>query len=241
MRLFQLSKQLGVATLLLVAALPSYAEAPVIDIAAVTNLIKNYNQLKTQYSLLRDTYQNAQQQLDRAKALVNDNEGHYGYGGLLDSATDFNNQQWSPATWDQTLKGLSGGNPVRYQELVSLYKKEHPTLTTSDYQQGATQAKAAVYQQDVTVNRAAVVNATYAFDNLNDHLKRIHTLTQKIDAADNTKAAMDLNTRLVAEVAYIQAEELKMQVLFNQQMAQANADRIASKTASAQFNTLPKD
>ena len=54
------------------------------------------------------------------------------------------------------------------------------------------------------------------------------------------RALMYLNSRLVAEVAYIQTQELKMQILLNQQWAQASADLIADKTARAKFNQLPQ-
>ena len=97
-----------------------------------------------------------------------------------------------------------------------------------------------MYTQDVQVNRAAQVSATYAFNNLKTHLATIHALSEKIDQAKNTKAAMDLNSRLIAELAYIQTQELKMQIVMNQQMAEAQADNIAAKTASAKFNALPK-
>ncbi len=233
--------KVGLMGLFLIVSIRAFADAPVIDFAAVTNLIKSYKQLKTQYDLLHQTYQNAQQQLDRAKALVNDNEGHYGFGGLKDSASDFKNRQWSPSSWKQTLQGLSGGNSARYQELVSLYKRDHPTLPTAEYEKGASKERATAYEQSVEVNRAAVVNSTYAFDNIKTHLDTLHALTQKIDTAPNTKAAMDLNSRIVAESAYIQAQELKMQIVTNQQLAQTSAEGLASKTASAKFNTIPDE
>lgn len=91
------------------------------------------------------------------------------------------------------------------------------------------------------VNRAAKVNATYAFGTIDSHLQTIYDLSQQIDVAPNSKAAMDLNSRLVAEVAFIQTQELKMQVLLNQQLAQANAETLASQEASAKFNTLPDE
>lgn len=218
----------------------SFAMFPVVDVGAIANLIKSYNQLKSQYDLLRQTYQNAKQQLDQAKQLTQDAEGHYGFGRLFNSEQDFNRQTWSPDNWKSALQGLSGGNPARYQELVNAYQQDHPVLSESNYEKGASHDQAKVYTQDVEVNRAAMVNATYAFDDIKTHLSTIYQLSQKIDQAQNTKAAVDLNSRLLAEVAYIQAQNLKMQILMNQQMAQVNADTIAVKTASAKFNTLPE-
>jgi type IV secretion system protein VirB5 len=216
-----------------------FAIIPVTDVGAIMNLVKNYSQLKRQYDLLQHTYQSAQQQLDQTKQLTNDSEGHYGFGGLLNGTSDLKNREWSPDNWKSTLQGISGGNSARYQELVHTYKQNHPNLSQSDYMKGSSNDKAKVYAQDVQVNRAVMTNATYSFNNIKTHLDTIHSLSAKIDQAKNTKSATDLNSRLLAEVAYIQTQELKMQILMNQQMAQSSADNIASKTASAKFNTLP--
>ena len=202
-------------------------------------LVITYKKLFAQYELLQHTYNNAKRQLATAQQLTRDSQGHYSFGGLINSAKDMQQREWSPNNWQSALQGLSGGNPLRYQALVNLYKKAHPTLSQTAFKKGASQAQAKVYLQDIQVNRAANVNATYAFNNIKTHLVNIHAISEKIDTAPNTKAAIDLNSRLLAEVAYIQAQELKMQILMNQQMAQVNSDDIAAKTTSAKFNTLP--
>ncbi len=214
-----------------------FAVIPVMDVAAITNLIKSYNQLKSQYQLLQTTFENAKQQLERANQLVNNSEGHYGFGDLLNQV---GNYDWAPKTWSDTLHGLSGGNSVRYQELLRQYQDNYPHVSPADFVKGSDRAQARVYQQDIALNRAVMVNATYSFDNIQSHLKTIHHLSEQIEQAPNTKAAMDLNSRLIAEVAYLQIQELRMQTLLDQQLAQAQADTIASQTAGAQFNTLPK-
>lgn len=219
----------------------SLAVVPVVDSGAIVNLIKNFNQLKKEYDVLQKQYQTSQQQLDQIQRLKQDSEGHYGYGGLLNDSNAFQNREWSPNTWQSTLQGLSGGNPARYQELMKTYQKNHATLSSTDYQKGTNDARSKTYSQDVQVNRAVSVNATYAFNNIKNHLEIIHRLSQKIDQTPNTKAAMDLNARLLTEVAYLQTQALKMQILMNQQMAQITVDTIDEKTASAKFNTLPDE
>ncbi len=230
-------------TLLIMGALilpvTCFAVIPVTDVDAIVHLLKNFNQLKSQYDLLHKTYVATQDQLDQARKLTQNSQGHYGWGGFMNGSQALKNRQWSPDTWDSTLRGLSGGNPARYQELLMAYKHNHPTLSEKDYQKGASQTQAKVYLQDVQVNRAVKINATYAFNNIKTHLNTIHRLSEKIDLAKNTKAALDLNSRLTAELAYIQTQELKMQILMNQQMAQDNADTLAEKTQAAKFNTIP--
>lgn len=223
----------------LMVSLPSMAMLPVVDIGAIENLVKNFEQLNKQYDLLQRSYDNAKSQLDQIKQLKQASQGHYGFGGLFNGTQDLANREWSPPNWQSALRGLSGGNPARYRELVAAYQHDHPTLSQSDYQKGASPTQAQGYQQDVAVNRTAMVNATYSFNNIKTHLNTIHALSKKIDEANNTKAAMDLNSRLLAEIAYIQTQELKMQIIFNQQLAQTNVDAIAAKSARAKFNTLP--
>ena len=75
-------RQIMLFGLLTSFSIKSFAMLPVIDAGAIANLIKNFNQLKSQYELLQQTYQNAQHQLEQVKQLTNDSEGHYGFGNF---------------------------------------------------------------------------------------------------------------------------------------------------------------
>ena len=225
--------------MLLSTCLPCLAFIPVIDVTAVSNLIKSYNQLRSQYDLLNETYRNAQSQLLAAQQLTNDSQGSYGIGSFLNGAKDLFDREWSPASWQRTLSGLSGANPQRYNALINAYQANHPTLPKRDFRNGASLSNTQLYQQDKDLNQAAVVNASYSFNDIQKHLSTIHLLSSKIDQLKNIKASSDLNARLLAEVAYIQTQELKMQVILNQQIAQQNSDKIKHQSDSAQFNRLP--
>ena len=219
----------------------SFAVLPVIDAASLARLVEELKQLKQQYDLLNQTYQTTRQELDTAKGIRQDAEGHYGFGSLLNGNTDLQHREWSPNNWDDALKGLSGGNPARYQQLVTEYRQNHPTLSQSDFEKGSTEDGAKHYQQQIDMNQAASVNATYAFNDIKQHLETVHQLSQQIESSPNTKASMDLNARLMVEVAYIQIQELKMQAVLNEQFVQQNSDTIASESASAQFIKLPDE
>src|SRR5690606_8510932 len=95
-------------------------------------------------------------------------------------------RQWSPNDWQSTLKGLAGGNATRYKELLNQYEQDHAYLNQADFAKGFGQDQTKIYAQEVNVNRAAMVNASYAFNTINTHLKNIHQLSQKIDQAQNT-------------------------------------------------------
>lgn len=214
---------------------------PVEDFGAYTHMVQELSQLEKEYSLLQDAYKNAQDQLAQQKQLVSDSEGHYNVGSMLNGQSELTQREWSPNTWDAALHGLSGGNPDRYNQLLSDYKKNHPTLSAEEFQKGASGPLTQVYQQQINTNQAADVNATYAFNDIQQSLKNVHDLSDQIEKSPNTKASMDLNARLLAEVAYIQIQELKMQAILNEQVAQQNAEKISAETESAKFNRLPDE
>lgn len=203
---------------------------PVEDYGEWFRTAQEINQLSQNYTMLQNQYQTMK---DQYGAMT----GHYGYGGLFNNMQD---REWSPNSWDDALKGLSGGNNARYQQLLAAYQANHQTLPTQEYQKSTSPSQAQVYQQQVQTNRAASVNASYAFNTIKSHLEKVQALSQKIESTQNTKAAMDLNSRLVAELAFIQLQELKMQTIVNEQLAQESSNSIAEKTDAAKFNELSK-
>lgn len=229
------------AASLLLTSFNAEAIFPVFDASAFIQLVQQVQEMEKQYETLQQTYQNAQQQLSKQEEIAQDVEGHYGYGDLLNSAQDLTNREWSPDTWEDALQGLSGGNPDRYKELLAEYQKNYPSLSVSDYTKGASAGLATQYQQAVESNQASSVNATYAFNNIKQHLEDVNQLSQQIEQTKDTKAAMDLNTRVQSEMAYISIQELKMQAMLNQQLADQGAQNIAEKTSAAQFGTLPEE
>lgn len=226
--------------LLSLLSMPLHADIlSVADAAMLVKAIEQLEQLRSQYQLLSQTYSTAQSQLEGIQQLKQFNSGHYGFGGMANGAADLNARQWSANTWDDALHNIAGGNPARYQELVKTYQKNHVILDDATYRKGASSERLTQYKNNVAVNQAVSVQATYAFNEVNRHLKAIHDLSNHIDKAANTKAAVDLNSRLLAEIAYIQTENLKLQTLLSQQAAQGGSNDLAMDNDSVRFNTLP--
>lgn len=218
------------------------------DAAMLANAVQQLKQLQEQYRTLQQTYDNAQQQLSTAQSqldsvnqLKNFNSGHYEFGDLNNTLSDLKDRQWSPNTWDDALRNVAGGNPERYNELVKAYEKKHKTLDDATFEKGASKEKLVQYKQAIEVNKAATVEGTYSYNEVNKHLKAVHDLSAKIEKAPNTKSAVDLNSRLLAEIAYIQTQNLKMQTLISQQLAQDGASDIAADSQIARFNRLPDE
>lgn len=233
---------------LFLLTMKAQAMMPVIDAAAIAQLANQLEQMKAQYDLLNETYQNATQQLETSKSqldginrLKDFNSGNYGYGGLSNGLDELKNWQSSADNWDDALKNISGGNQERYAQLVKAYDEAHPALNETALHKGASPERISQYQQHRAVNKAASVQTTYAFNEINQHLKSIHTLSTNIEKAPNTKSAVDLNSRLIAEVAYIQVLNLKLQTLISQQLVQNSSNELADDGEMIRFNTLPDE
>jgi type IV secretion system protein VirB5 len=236
-----------ISALLLTLSLPATATipvpvtSPVIDVAAIAKLGEQLKQMKEQYELFNKIHQNAESQLGSLNQLKDFNSGAYGYGNLENGLNELKNRQSSANTWDDALKNIAGGNPSRYAELVSAYERAHPDLGTEVLSKGTSPAHLAQYQQHRALNKAASVETTYAFNEVNQHVKSIHTLSSQIEKAPNTKSALDLNSRLIAELAYIEVINLKLQTVISQQLAQSGANELADDSEMIRFNTLPDE
>jgi type IV secretion system protein VirB5 len=217
-----------------------FSTMPVIDASSIAQLLKQLEEMKRQYQVLQNTYQNARAHLDQTKQLTQNVAGHYGAGHLFNSINDLKQLQWSANRWEDTLKGLAGNNPARYQQLRTLYQQHYPLLDEQDFYQGGATQQYHRYQQTQQVNEAAHVQAAYVFETIEARLTRIHQLSQHIEKTDNIKASQDLNSRLLAEVAFIQLEMLKLQAVQSQQLMQHSANQQYTQGLDAQFVRLTR-
>ncbi len=214
-------------------ALQDNATIPVVDFANITQTATVVSQLRTQYQTLMNQYTTLKQQY---QSIV----GNYGWGAFQNDLSELQKvREWAPAHWQDALQGLSGGNPQRYQQLLKQYVSAHIIMAQTDYAKGADTALAQRYHNQVNSARASATQASYAFNNINTHLKTLYSLGQAIENAHknhNLKSAVDLNSRIELEIGYISVAELRMQALLNEQLAESQSGRIAQETEAARFN-----
>ncbi|HGO6825635.1 TPA: type IV secretion system protein, partial [Legionella pneumophila] len=103
-----------------------------------------------------------------------------------------------------------------------------------------TPANAARFKEDKAVNRAVMVQTTESYNEINKHMEALHKLSQQIEKTPNTKGAIDLNSRLITEIGFIQLMSLRLQALISQQAAQENLSALQDRAEMAKFNRLPK-
>ncbi|MCX7116932.1 MAG: hypothetical protein NTW94_03325 [Legionellales bacterium] len=206
------------------------------DAQMIIIAMKQLNELRLQYRVLMDTYQNAQSQLDQLTQLKSMNSGHYGFGDLNNNLDSLQSWQSPVSTWQDALQNLSGGNPDRYQTLVEAYEKNHPTLNEANYARSTTPEHAARFKEDKAVNRAVRVQTTESYNDINKHMAALQKLAQQIEKTPNTKGAIDLNSRLVTELGFIQLTSLRLQALMSQQVSQDSLSELQDSAEMAQFN-----
>lgn len=237
MKLFFIKK---IGVFLLFVALAPQATADILgvsDAALLLKAVEQLRQLQEQYNLLNDTYQNAQSQLDSINRLKEYNSGSYGHGSFNNGVDALNGWKNNAEDWRDAIENIAGGNKARYEELVSNYEKSHPMLSDDAYSRGSTPERLNQFKYRKKVNKAISVETTKTFNEINERLKNINTLALRIDETQNTKSAMDLNSRLVAELAYIAMMNLKLQTLVSQQLAENSADELMEEGELVQFNS----
>ncbi|MFO2668712.1 type IV secretion system protein [Legionella pneumophila serogroup 1] len=210
------------------------------DAQLILLAMKQLGELQEQYRVLSNTYQTARSQLDNLNQLKSMNSGHYGFGDFNNSLDSLQSWQSPVSTWQDALQNLSGGNQQRYQALMDAYEKNHPALNEASYSRFTTPANVMRFKEDKAVNRAVIVQTTESYNEINKHMEALHKLSQQIEKTPNTKGAIDLNSRLITEIGFIQLMSLRLQALISQQAAQENLSALQDRAEMAKFNRLPK-
>jgi type IV secretion system protein VirB5 len=209
------------------------------DTQMIMIALKQLREMQTQYRVLHDTYLATKSQMENLKQLNSMNSGHYGFGDLNNGLDSLQSWQSPVSTWEDALHNLSGGNPTRYQALIDAYEKNHPNLSEANFARYTSPEKAARFKDDKAVNRAVHVQTTQSYNEINQHITALHKLSQQIEKTPNTKAAVDLNSRLMSELGFIELMGIRLQALMNQQMAQESLSELQDRAEMSQFNHLP--
>lgn len=236
-----MNKKALLFSMLLVLSPISHADLLGVEDAQMIALsLKQLNELQEQYRILRDTYQSAQAQVENLNQLKSMNSGHYGFGDLNNGLDSLQSWQSPVSTWQDALHNLSGGNSSRYKELVAAYEKNHPDLDEASFKANTSPAQATRFKEDKAVNRAVLVQTTESYNEINKHMEALHKLSKQIEHSSNTKGAIDLNSRLLTEIGFIQLMSLRLQALMSQQAAQDSLADLQDRAEIARFNKLPK-
>jgi type IV secretion system protein VirB5 len=220
-----------IALAFVMAAPAAHAQFAVIDIAAVTQLVTEVQNLEQVLSVAREHLAEAETEL---RSMTGDR--------AMEQLLAGQNRNYLPADWAQLTAALNNTSSV-YAALSTAMRQaitEDTVLTPQQFaalspnaqqQLVADRGTAALLQG---VSRQALVNASGRFADLQQ-------LINAIGAASDQKGILDLNARIGAEQAMLENEQTKLVVLVAtaeaQHWADEEQDRERAIAGQGQFAT----
>lgn len=201
------------------------ANYPVFDYSAymqsldmIGKMKKQLDAAKRQFDELKNINKSNMAQLDFLKR---NNFGNFGFGNLMNGSGDLHKRQWSQNSWVDVLNASNSGHSSGFNAAQDKYRKLYPVedaarISSTRPEDNLTRTH---YQQSRDISRAALSASAFSYDQINEHIKNLHDMLAKLESSPSEKAAIDLNTRLVAELGFIQIEMLRQQNIQNQLMA----------------------
>jgi hypothetical protein len=229
----------GTAAIALAAAsffaAPAHAGGvPGIDGTSLAQIVAQLEQMRQQYATQLEELATMQQELATAQEQLTSITGSRGISSVLNSAGDIQSRVAAfsldsiqqSALSGSPLSGLDGMNSTiddlrskfALGDLQAIFDSSEPID-----QAIAEQASAGV---------AAIATAEDTYTRSNDAMGRINTMINQIDTNADLKASIDYNTRVMAELAVLLNENLRIQAA-NANVAGANALSEARDAAKA--------
>ncbi len=220
-----------------------YAEKPMMGTAAQPMFVIDQSSLEKLNDQITTLTQSLKEMQGLHKDLNANLTGHFTINNLpigdMYNSDVVNAWQWSGDDWASVLQNIAGGNNQRYRDLIDLYKKQYPIISseelTEKYHVEPYQSQ--IYTNAVNTNATVMSQAAYQYNDINNRMQEIKELSGHINNATTEKEAMDLNSRLIAQLAYIQLAALRLQTLTNQQLAEQRAAVLASEKHHIEFTS----
>jgi type IV secretion system protein VirB5 len=216
---------------LMATAPAAHAQFAVIDVAAVTQLVTEVQNLEQALTVAREHLTEAQTEL---RSMTGDR----GMEQLLAGV----NRNYLPADWGQLTAALNNTSSA-YAALSVAVQQAVTEDTVLTAQQFATLSPAAQQQLVADRGTAALLQAVsrQALANSSSRFADLQQLINTIGAASDQKGILDLNARIGAEQAMLENEQTKLAVLVAtaeaQRWADEEQDRERAIAGQGQFAT----
>jgi type IV secretion system protein VirB5 len=211
----------------------THAQWAVVDVGAITQLLKEVSTLEQQLQTAQSTLTNEQQQY---QSMV----GTRGMQNLLTGT----NRNYLPPTWNQ-LAGAVSQTGGAYQALSVGVQRLMVANAVLTPQQIAALSPAEQSQLQAARQSAALLQSTsrQALDNTSSRFASLQQLINAIPSAADQKGVLDLQARIQAEQAMLQNENTKMAVLHQtleaQEWARKQSAREQVVAGMGSLRTLP--
>lgn len=195
---------LMVAALAVASVRPAHAQFAVIDVASITQLVKEVQTLQQQV-------QTAQSQLSQAQSEYAAMTGSRGMEQLLSGTV----RNYLPTDWTQmaqVLNGNSSSYPAVASQLGALITA-NAVLTPSQVSALTANQQAQLLAARQSPALLQTLSRT-ALSNSSDRFTTLQQLITALGSATDQKGSLDLTARVVAEQAMLQNEATKLQGLY---------------------------
>ena len=240
-----------VVTAALFAASPAHTSGiPTFDGASVSQALAQLLQMKLTHGVEEDQLNRLKAQVQEAIKTVTalDRQisqlerqyesltGSRGMGGLLNGTTEKKARRIADTLGDinATLhgNGLPSANPLSSQ-IIALRDTYQIPDAAELFDAKRVPAKVAAHNFATASTSTAIVLSEDAFTRANTSITHVESLLASVDATPDLKASVDINTRMMAELAFMMADQSRLDAAASQmQAALANEtlrDREAGK------------
>ena len=212
---------------------PAHAQFAVIDVASISQLIKEYQTLEQELAT-------AKSQLSQAQSEYAAITGSRGMENLLSGTV----RNYLPGSWtqlSQVMSGSSGSFPALAGDVTALVSANAVLTPTEVARLSPTEQSELAAARQSAAHLAATSHAALA--NSSDRFASLQQLIGALGGASDQKAALDLTARIAAEQGMLQNESTKLQVLYQVAQSQewARAQRVRERAIADQgsLRTLP--
>ena len=230
-------KLLAIVSLSLMGATsPAFASGiPTVDVANILqttiSAIEAVEQTANQVIQIQRQIDQYQQQVAQFQSIT----GNYNMGTLLNSAAYRDARRMVPRTWQETLDMLDGAvaaaNQVETQNAARDARAAGRRFAAPDIYPDVTTPDAVEYirQANQVFTQLGVGQSNYS--RTEQRVTNIEDLSGQIDTANDLKAAIDLQNRLIAENGILMAELIRLQSANHINAAEERLDEMNRRAA----------
>lgn len=173
---------------------------PVVDVAAIAEAIRQYQQMVEQLKTMQTQLQTAKDQLSQAQQLYSSMTGDRGMQNVMSGE----NRNVIPSNWQETLAQMNG--------LAQDIKANASRVDAATLDRLAPRLRDA-HSEWMTSAASQQAAAGQSYDNASQRFGRLQSLMDAIPTATDAKAIADLQARIQVEQAMLQNESIKLQAL----------------------------
>lgn len=211
----KLACALTVSLLCVFAAGSAKAIMPVIDMKAIIASIQNLHELKNLRNIAHGDMRSLQGDLNALNPL------HF-------TSDSLRQHLWSASNWRSALSGEKGSSMISGMDN---FKKNNQQI----YQFTDHTSQKEEVNQALETNAVLDAESSKEYDRLGVYAEKVNALSNRVQSAASTKEALDINNKLLVELAYLEIETIHMQALQNQASAQQIHRGLASAAATDKF------